>query len=161
MPTIDQPTADGIIPDIGGNGGNEPVDPNVIDPANIDPPKRGRGRPPAANGSRDRKPKSDGRAAKPAPAPRKASGSPALNVDGLSFFLGIASNLMAGKLKQDALALDDEESRAIASAAANVAAQYNVELDPKAAAWMGLAMTIGGIYGMKIATIKLNKAMAG
>jgi hypothetical protein len=66
---------------------------------------------------------------------------------------------VAAKTKQEALTLDDAESRVIAEAAANVAKHYNIPVNEKTAAWIGLATAVGTIYGAKIAVIKMNKSL--
>lgn len=145
--------------DGGGNdGGNSAGDGgNIVDPSSVEPPKRGRGRPrksgsgePGKSGS---KPGSIRNAAK------TTQKTAAVSVDALAFIVNMVGGFVAAKTKQELLALEPEESRTIAEAAANVAKHYNVPVNEKTAAWIGLVTAVGTIYGSKIAAIKLAKAI--
>lgn len=140
----------------GDNSGNSAG--NVIDPSAVEPPKRGRGRPKSTGGT-----DKSGSAGKPAGTVRasvaKVKTSPAVSVDALNFIINMIGGFVAAKTKQEALTLDDAESRVIAEAAANVAKHYNIPVNEKTAAWIGLATAVGTIYGAKIAVIKMNKSL--
>lgn len=143
----------------GGSGGE--LGGNVIDPSSIEPPKRGRGRPRKSDGNEPAgKP---GNAGKPIGAARAAAAksqkTAAVSVDALAFIVNMIGGFVAAKTKQELLALDDAEARVIAEAGANVAKHYNIPVNEKTAAWIGLATAVGTIYGSKIAAIKLAKAI--
>lgn len=73
--------------------------------------------------------------------------------------INMVGGFIAAKTKQELLALDDAETRVIAEAAANVVRQHDIPVNPKVAAWIGLATALGGVYGSKIAAIKLARAI--
>lgn len=137
--------------DAGNDGAGGSIDPNGV----AAPRRRGGARPgagrKAAGTSANGKP-----TAKPA---QKAAKAAVVSVDALALIVGIVGNFVAAKSKQEALSLDNAESRAIAEAAANVAKLYEIPVNEKTAAWVALATTVGTIYGAKIAVIKLNREL--
>ena len=78
----------------------------------------------------------------------------------MALIIGVVGNFIANRMKEEALALDSDESRQIAESAAEVARHYNVNVDPKVAAWIALAGTVGSIYGAKIAAIRINREIS-
>lgn len=138
-----------------GNGGN------VVDPSSIDPPKRGRGRPRKSDGNEPAG--KSGNSGKPIGAARAAAAktqkTAAVSVDALAFIVNMVGGFIAAKTRQELLALDEAEARVIAEAGANVAKHYNIPVNEKTAAWIGLVTAVGTIYGSKIAAIKLAKAI--
>jgi hypothetical protein len=149
---------DDIGGDIGGVGGtNEGVDGVTrIDPATIEPVKRGRGRPRkdgAVGGGA-------GEARSGSGSGKKASNASNLDVGTVTFVVGMVGAFVAQRVGQPALALDQTESRAIADAAANVAKHYDIPISPVYQAWLGLATTIGTIYMTKIALLRMNAELA-
>lgn len=153
-----------IIVDGDGSGGDSG---NVVDPSNVEPVKRGRGRP---RKSDDGNSTSDGNKSGKSASARNTTrtnnsakkASTVVNTDGLAFAIGIIGNFIAARSKMEALALDEDEQKQIAEATGNVLKLYEIPVSEKTAAWSGLAMTLGTIYGGKIAAIKLaaklNKA---
>jgi len=69
-------------------------------------------------------------------------------------------HLMAAKfLDAEEMAIDVDESNALAGAIQNVADLYDVGvIGQKAAAWIHLASTLGGIYGPRFVAISHRKA---
>lgn len=51
------------------------------------------------------------------------------------------------------LAIDSDEGKALAEAIANVAAEYEVVVNRKMMAWLGLLATAAGIYGPRALTV--------
>lgn len=65
--------------------------------------------------------------------------------------------MLAGITKIPELAIDPQESRAIADASAKVAEFYDMTADPKIIAWCNLAMVLGTTYGTRIVAINMRK----
>lgn len=65
--------------------------------------------------------------------------------------------MLAGITKIPELAIDQQESRAIADASAKVAEFYDMTADPKIIAWCNLAMVLGTTYGTRIIAINMRK----
>lgn len=64
--------------------------------------------------------------------------------------------MMAGATKIDELKLTAEESKQLAAAVAEVNAHYNVVVDPKVMAWVGLTTTCVSIYAPRVASYKIR-----
>ena len=116
-----------------GNGDGEPTDTGNA------PRKRGR------------KPGSTNK-----PRTEKASASSVIGIEKLLFSIHA---IAAAGLKTPELELDDSEAKLLAQAATSVADHYNVTVDPKIVAWVGLIGVAGSIYGPRLATIKMRKDM--
>jgi hypothetical protein len=65
--------------------------------------------------------------------------------------------MLAGIAKTPELAIDKQESDALADASAKVAELYDVSADPKTVAWCNLAMTVGMIYGTRFIAISARR----
>ena len=63
-------------------------------------------------------------------------------------------------LETPELQLAEEEAACLAAAGKRVAAEYNVEVNPKVAAWLGLAGAIGTVYGTRLYAIFSRKREA-
>jgi hypothetical protein len=59
---------------------------------------------------------------------------------------------------QPGLALDPDESKALAKAIADVQAQYQITLNPKTAAWMNLMLVALPMYGTRVIGLYLAQA---
>ena len=64
--------------------------------------------------------------------------------------------MMAGATKIDELKLSAEESKQLANAVAEVNQHYNVAIDPKVMAWVGLTTTCVSIYAPRVASYKIR-----
>lgn len=87
---------------------------------------------------------------------RKAKNS--ASVDTLNGILTIIHTALAAATKTPELALEDEESRALATATANVLNEFDITPDPKIQAIVGLIATAGMIYGPRVVLIRMRKA---
>lgn len=66
---------------------------------------------------------------------------------------------LAAVTQIDVLAIDPDEAKAMAEAAANVQRHYpSSMLDPVTMDWIGLIVTCGTIYGPRIAVMKMQRA---
>lgn len=66
--------------------------------------------------------------------------------------------MAAGALKIEELALDADESKALAGAINEVASHYDITPDPKVVAWAGLIGVCASIYGPRVAAYKMRTA---
>lgn len=66
--------------------------------------------------------------------------------------------MVAGATKIDELKLSAEESKQLAEALAEVNSHYNVAVDPKVMAWVGLTTTAVSIYGPRVASYKIRSS---
>lgn len=77
--------------------------------------------------------------------------------------IGIHSGV-AVMLQNGGWQIDEEEAQKLAVAITKVQAQYNMVLDPKSAAWIGLIGAAGSVYGPRLAgqwmMHKMKRAMA-
>lgn len=64
--------------------------------------------------------------------------------------------MMAGATKIEELKLSPEESKQLAAAVAEVNAHYNIAVDPKVMAWVGLTTTCVSIYAPRVASYKIR-----
>lgn len=64
--------------------------------------------------------------------------------------------MMAGAIKVPELSLTHEESKQLASAIAEVNSHYNIAIDPKVMAWVGLTTTCVSIYAPRLAAYKIR-----
>lgn len=64
--------------------------------------------------------------------------------------------MMAGATKIPELSLSPEESKQLAGAIAEVNQHYNVAIDPKVMAWVGLTTTCVSIYAPRLAAHKIR-----
>lgn len=132
------------------NGAGEPAtntggDKITVDPAAIDASadsdrrqpesKRGRGRP-AGSGNKEKT------EARPA-----AQGK--LDLDSLNFTLFYAHATLAKATKTPEIALDEVESKNLATAAMNVMQHYNIKASQKAIDWGNLLLAMTLVYGGK------------
>jgi hypothetical protein len=60
-------------------------------------------------------------------------------------------------LKTPELELDKDEGQKLGDAVQEVAKQYNHVINPKTAAWIQLCVVSGGIYGIRIAAIRIRE----
>lgn len=67
--------------------------------------------------------------------------------------------MVAAATKIDEIRLSPEESKQLAAALAEVNSHYNVVMDPKVIAWVGLTTTAASIYGPRIAAYKIRSTM--
>lgn len=65
--------------------------------------------------------------------------------------------MMAGAIKVPELSLTAEESKQLANAIAEVNSHYNIAIDPKVMAWVGLTTTCVSIYAPRIAAYKIRE----
>lgn len=66
--------------------------------------------------------------------------------------------MMAGATKIDELKLSAEESKQLANAIAEVNSHYDVVIDPKVMAWVGLSTTCVSIYAPRLAAYKMRES---
>ena len=66
--------------------------------------------------------------------------------------------MMAGATKIDELKLSPEESKQLGNAVAEVNSHYNIMIDPKVMAWVGLSTTCVSIYAPRLAAYKFRAA---
>jgi len=66
--------------------------------------------------------------------------------------------MMAGATKIPEMSLSPDESKKLADAINNVNEHYNVALDPKVMAWVGLTTTCVAIYTPRVAAYKIRIA---
>lgn len=67
--------------------------------------------------------------------------------------------MVAAATKIDEIRLSPDESKQLAAALAEVNSHYNVVMDPKVIAWVGLTTTAASIYGPRIAAYKIRTTM--
>lgn len=67
--------------------------------------------------------------------------------------------MVAAATKIDEIRLTPDESKQLAAALAEVNSHYNVVMDPKVIAWVGLTTTAASIYGPRIAAYKIRTSM--
>lgn len=79
--------------------------------------------------------------------------------DAISAILLSCHAMLAGIAKTPELAIDKQESDALADASAKVAELYDVSADPKTVAWCNLAMTVGMIYGTRFVAISARRKL--
>lgn len=65
--------------------------------------------------------------------------------------------MMAGAIKVPELSLTQDESKQLANAIAEVNSHYNIAIDPKVMAWIGLSTTCVSIYAPRIAAYKIRE----
>lgn len=118
--------------------------------------KRGRGRPRKSDTGSASGTASTG---KPANAGKAAPQKAKANVSGIEKILFSLHLGVAKFTKIEELALDREESKVLAEAVAEVSSHYNVEINPKTAAWLGLVTAFGTIYGPRVAAFGVRKKM--
>lgn len=135
--------------DGGGSGGN---DGERFDPAiHVSPDKRNK------DGSFTRK---RGRKSSSASGGNRNSNRQkdnSTNIESLTTLLAIVHAGLASATKTPELALDLDDSEALANATANVLIEFDIQPNPKVQAVVGLVMTAGGIYGPKIYMIRERK----
>lgn len=66
--------------------------------------------------------------------------------------------MMSGATKIDELKLSQDEAKQLAAAVAEVNSHYNVMIDPKVMAWVGLSTTCVSIYAPRLAAYKFRVA---
>jgi hypothetical protein len=146
------PSDDGDI--LGTDGGD--ADGDFIDPRAVgaefraDPSGDGTG----AGGNEPAR-KRRGRKPDAKASPRSAKAN--LSVEGIEKILFSVHTMCASFLHVPELALDENETKLLADAVANVAKHYAILPDPRMQAWFQLAMIAGPIYGMRFWAIR-NKA---
>lgn len=64
--------------------------------------------------------------------------------------------MMAGATKIDELKLSPDEAKQLANAVAEVNSHYDVAIDPKVMAWVGLTTTCVSIYAPRVASYKIR-----
>ena len=130
----------------GGDGDKKqsPANNGAVDPASL--AGGGGGSDGSGTGKRGRgRPRKDGAATGAKAAP--------LDLGFVEFALVGIHTFLAGSLQIPELELQDEEAKKLAVAVANVGKYYNVKMDAKTQAWMGLIMCAGGIYGGRAVAI--------
>lgn len=70
-----------------------------------------------------------------------------LSVNGVETILLSVHTILASAISCPELLLDQKEANAIADGVAKVAAEYDVRMDPKTAAWINLATVASAVYG--------------
>lgn len=88
------------------------------------------------------------------PVKRSAGGKKAsvqASIDGLASALIVVHVGLAGITRTPELELDKDDADLLARSTANVLAEYDVVVDPKTAAIMGLLFAVGRVYGPKVA----------
>ena len=73
-----------------------------------------------------------------------------LALDGLKSVLFAIHLSLATVINDSDWAIDESEAERLAKAFENVAAQYNVTMDPRTQAWFNLALAAGSIYGPRV-----------
>lgn len=124
------------------------IDPDAIsgsvgnaDGGGSGPVKRKRGRPAGSGGT------------------AKTKGPP-IDINGLEFILLSAHEMLAGMTQIEELEIDKEEAGKLSLAIANVGRHYNMAMSAKALDWTALFMTLGAVYGTRIAAIRIRRTMA-
>lgn len=140
-----------------GGIGIETIDPTAIggDPTadgrdSGEPSKRGRGRP--AGTTRKSNSGNNGSGRNGAPK-TQTKNSGAIGLEQIFFSIHM---MMAGATKIEELKLSPEESKQLAAAVAEVNAHYNIAVDPKVMAWVGLTTTCVSIYAPRVASYKIR-----
>lgn len=108
----------------------------------------------ADTGPRARKPRGPNKRKQP-----QAGETAALNINGVEKILFSIHAVMAGVTATPELMLDESESKKLAKAIEGVTDQYKLTLDPKIAAYIDLATTLGMIYGPRGVAIYVRKKM--
>lgn len=142
-------------PVVGENGaiGIEFADPAIIDgqsnsaDSGDSGTKRPRGRPSGST----RKPSGNNRTSA---AKTQAKNSGAIGIEQILFSIHM---MMAGAIKVPELSLTADESKQLANAIAEVNQHYNIAIDPKVMAWVGLSTTCVSIYAPRIAAYKIRE----
>lgn len=81
------------------------------------------------------------------------------SIDRLATNIGIIHIGLAAVTKTPELELSDTESKALASATANVMEQFATEIDPRVTAIVGLITTAGSIYGPRVFLVRQRKSI--
>lgn len=71
--------------------------------------------------------------------------------------LGQVHAVLAGAMNAPELMLADAEATALATAMADVQAQYNAKIDPRARAWAQLCIVMGAVYIPKVVQINQRR----
>jgi hypothetical protein len=82
-----------------------------------------------------------------------------IDLNGLEFILLSAHEMLAGITKTPELELDGEEGKKLALSIGNVARHYDMTMSAKAMDWTAFFMTIGALYGSRLAAIRMRRMM--
>jgi hypothetical protein len=137
-----------------GAAGNESGSVGGIPIAAPETAKRGRGRPAGTGNSNS----SAGKSTKPRSSTKQTKAAP-VSVTGIEKILFSLHMGLAKFSGVDELEIDNEEAKLLAAAVAEVSSHYNVVIDPKTVAWVGLAGVLGAVYAPRIASFKMRKMM--
>lgn len=132
------------------------ADPAIIDgqPSSADggdsgTAKRKRGRPSGAKSS-----SGNNRSGGASTGKNQAKNSGTIGIEQILFSIHM---MMAGAIKVPELSLTQDESKQLANAIAEVNSHYNIAIDPKVMAWIGLSTTCVSIYAPRIAAYKIRE----
>lgn len=78
--------------------------------------------------------------------------------DGVEFFLGGIFGALSVMTQTPELAISEQEATAVSSALQNVGKHYVGVVDPVKAAWVKLAMTVGGIAGVHLVGFRIRRS---
>jgi hypothetical protein len=110
-----------------------------------------------ADGKKKRGRKPGGKNSDSASYGRKKAG---MDIDALAANLRAIHELMALGTGIGIMRLDEKEAKGLATAVSNLAAQYDMVLDPRTVAWINLLGVAASIYGPRILMIKAAQSMA-
>lgn len=127
-----------------GDDFTDPADAGTPDGGADSPPKR-RGRPPGPNAGK-----------RPGTGTRNSTKAKAvsISVSGLEALLLSIHGGLSVLTSCPELNLDKQSAHELAEASANVAALYNVQLDPKTAAWLALGAISAGVYVPRVLMLR-------
>lgn len=139
--------------------GIETVSPNAIDGQPTadsgdsgTTPKRGRGRP---AGTTRKSNSGNSGSSRNSTAKSQAKNSGNIGIEQILYSIHM---MMAGATKIEELKLSPEEAKQLANAVAEVNSHYNVAIDPKVMAWVGLTTTCVSIYAPRVASYKIRSS---
>lgn len=115
-------------------------------------PKLKAGRKPGGNGKSKSKSKS---------ATGKETNSSVIekpDVNSIAQMLVVIHSIVAMGVNNDVWEIDDKEGELLAKAGTDFASQFNVEIDPKVAASIGLIGAAGKVYGPRFAVLRIERA---
>ena len=88
------------------------------------------------------------------------SKKPGLEVEALAKNLQAIHDLAALATGLPILSIEDKEAKSMATAVSNLAAQYDMVLDPRTVAWVNLLGVMASIYGPRFLMIKMAASAA-
>lgn len=114
--------------------------------------KRGRGRP---AGTTRKSNSGNSGSSRNSTAKSQAKNSGTIGIEQILYSIHM---MMAGATKIEELKLSPEEAKQLANAVAEVNSHYNVAIDPKVMAWVGLTTTCVSIYAPRMASYKIRSS---